>query len=168
LRLTKRSTRAAGWAVFEAKLVGGGRVTANVRRLKSTFSNVVSFPVDDANPYNAPQPTASSDGVVVGDRVRAKSNVMFWAFFAAASFALLIFVATNLNARYHDPWMTPRYSQSMLLWWRFGGVMGRIMLLSFPFGVALCFTASTRPKRLIARILTVTLIFIPLVLGLPI
>jgi hypothetical protein len=32
LRLTKRSTRAAGWAIFEAKLVGGGRVTANVSR----------------------------------------------------------------------------------------------------------------------------------------
>jgi hypothetical protein len=30
LRLTMRSTRAAGWAIFEAKLVGGGRVTANV------------------------------------------------------------------------------------------------------------------------------------------
>jgi hypothetical protein len=30
LRLTKRSTRAAGWALFEAELIGGGRVTANV------------------------------------------------------------------------------------------------------------------------------------------
>jgi hypothetical protein len=34
LRLTKRSTRAAGWALFEAKLIDGGRVTANVTRLK--------------------------------------------------------------------------------------------------------------------------------------
>jgi hypothetical protein len=31
-RLTKRSTRAAGWAIFDAKLIGGGRVTANVRQ----------------------------------------------------------------------------------------------------------------------------------------
>jgi hypothetical protein len=30
LRLTKRSTRAAGWALFEARLIGGGRVTTNV------------------------------------------------------------------------------------------------------------------------------------------
>jgi hypothetical protein len=33
LRLTKRSTRAAGWTLVDAKLFGGGRVTANVMRL---------------------------------------------------------------------------------------------------------------------------------------
>jgi hypothetical protein len=37
LRLTKRSTRAAGWAIFEARLIGGGRVTANVIRLILTL-----------------------------------------------------------------------------------------------------------------------------------
>ncbi|QDV67172.1 hypothetical protein Poly24_08640 [Rosistilla carotiformis] len=93
---------------------------------------------------------------------------MFWGFVAAASFALSIYVATNLNARWHDPWMTPRYSQSMMLWWRFGGVMGRVMLLTFPFGIALCFTASTPRKRLSARLLTASLVLIPLFLGLPI
>ncbi|TWU43672.1 hypothetical protein Poly51_61940 [Rubripirellula tenax] len=93
---------------------------------------------------------------------------MFWGFVAAASFALSIYIATNLNARWHDPWLTPRHSQSMTLWWRFGGVMGRVMLLSLPFGIALCFSASTKRKRLIARLLTVTLILVPLLLGFPI
>jgi hypothetical protein len=41
LRLTKRSTRAAGWALFEAKLIGGGRVTANVSQPNSDPGTVV-------------------------------------------------------------------------------------------------------------------------------
>lgn len=56
----------------------------------------------------------------------------------------------------------------MALWWRFGGVMGRVMLLSFPFGFVLCFIASKQRKRLLAPILTATLILVPLILGLPV
>lgn len=122
----------------------------------------------DPNPYDTPRLTTESDGATLEHRPIPKGNVMFWGFVAAASFALSVYVATNLNARWHDPWMTPRSSQPMLLWWRFGGVMGRVMLLSLPFGIALCFTASTRRKRLMARLLTATLILVPFVLGFPV
>jgi hypothetical protein len=44
-----RSTRAAGWAFFEAKLVGGGRVTANVIRLKSLAINTL-YKLDGPSP----------------------------------------------------------------------------------------------------------------------
>ncbi|WP_404304941.1 hypothetical protein [Neorhodopirellula lusitana] len=96
-----------------------------------------------------------------------KSNAVFLGFLSAASFALFVYTASNLNARFHDPWMTPRHSPSMSLWWRFGGVMGRVMLLSLPFGALLCFTASTRRKRLAARLLTAAVVAIPVLIGFP-
>jgi len=123
--------------------------------------------LDDANPYDAPLPTIGIDGVAADDRPGPRGNAVFWGFVAAASFALSIYVATNLNARWHDPWMTPRYSQSMMLWWRFGGAMAWVIMLSLPFGIAFCFDASTRRKRLIARLLTATMVLVPLILGLP-
>jgi hypothetical protein len=106
------------------------------------------------------------DGVAPNE-ANPRHDVVFWGFVATAAFAIAIYVASNFNARWHDPWMTPRHSQSMMLWWRFGSVMGRVMLLTFPFGMTLCFSASTRRRRFFARLLTAMLLLAPLILGTP-
>jgi len=124
--------------------------------------------MDDASLNDAPPFVNESTGAVTAGRLRLESDVLFWGFVSAASFSLSIYVAANLYARWHDPWMTPRLSQPMMLWRNFGGVMGRVMLLSLPFGIPLCFAASTFRKRMVAGLLTALIIVVPLILGLPV
>lgn len=122
----------------------------------------------DANPFDPPQHDPGSIDSHPVEQPRNGHDIIFWGFVAAAAFSLSVYIATNFYARWHDPWLTPRYSPSMMIWRQFGGVAGRVMFVATPFGFALTFLASTPRKRLIAGCLTLMFVIVPLVLGLPV
>ncbi len=57
-----------------------------------------------------------------------------------------IYLAAYLYAYSHDPWLTPRHTPYMILWWKIGGAMFDLFFLLVAVGIVML-AASSRLRR---------------------
>ncbi|MEZ6042953.1 MAG: hypothetical protein R3C20_20820 [Planctomycetaceae bacterium] len=94
-------------------------------------------------------------------------STAFTAFLFASAATMLTYAAANLYARSYDPWLTPRFTEYMRIWWAIGKPMLAVMMLLVPIGIVLLLRTRSTSRRLIITFLVVTMTALPVLLGVP-
>lgn len=127
-----------------------------------------SFRMANLNPYSPPHQRAGPRSV----SEQSRNHFAFYAFVAASSVSLFVYIACYSNYLLHDHWRLydhwiPDPHWAKLVWFRLGRSMGLVMLLSLPFGLVFSLKLPRGKRRCISRGLSAATVAVPLLAGLP-
>ena len=85
----------------------------------------------------------------MNQKIARADRAVIIGFCTAAYSSSAAFLTAWLYARSYDPWLTPRITHYMIVWWDIGGPIYNLMILLVLFGIAVLLKMPQLRRRLV-------------------